>query len=144
MDGGERVIGHHALRDQDRVLEIAASPGSKRHQSVAAQRQVAVGNRSAVAQRFAFLDLLAFLDNRALVKTSILVGPDKSPQTVGFFAQFLVIVSDNDLDAIHFLDDAGSLGQNNMARIVGDLFLNPGHDQRRLGLDQRRGLPLHV
>ena len=42
VDGGVEVFLHHALGDQDRVLEVVAAPGHVGHDQVAAQGQFAV------------------------------------------------------------------------------------------------------
>ena len=55
-----------------------------------------------------------------------------------------VLRLDDDLLGVDVLDRAGAPGQHDVARVDGRPVLEAGADQRRLGDQQRHGLPLHV
>jgi hypothetical protein len=73
VDRGETVIGHHALRDEDRILEVVAVPGHERDQHVLPQRQLTEIGGRAVGDHVALGDDVADLHDRTLVDVGVLV-----------------------------------------------------------------------
>mgnify|MGYP003693659567 CR=1 FL=1 len=48
VDGGEDVLLHDPLADEDGVLEVVAAPRHERHEHVAAERELALTRRGSV------------------------------------------------------------------------------------------------
>ena len=59
VDRRQHVVLHHALREDDGVLEVVALPRHERDEQVLAQRQLAVVGRGTLGEDVALLDLLA-------------------------------------------------------------------------------------
>ena len=137
VDRGVGVFVHQLFADDDRVLEVVALVGHERDEHVAAQGQVALERRGAVGDDVALLHLVADLDDRLLVLAGPLVEADELPQVVHLGA---------DLDAVgvDVGDRALVAGPHEHARVPGHVALQAGADDRRLGQEQRHGLPLHV
>src|SRR5208282_2285908 len=149
MHRGEQVFLDHPLGDQDRILEVVTAPRHERDQHVAAQRQLAhVGGRS-VGQHVARLDALALDHDGALVDAGVLIGALILDQIVDIdagVAQVLgLLVGAHDYPfGIDAFDGAVALADHRNARIAAYRALQAGADQRRVGLQQRNGLALHV
>ena len=141
VDRGELVVLDQALGDDDRVLEVVALPGHEGDQAVLAERQLAVVGRGAVGQHLALLDLLAGVDQRLLVDQRALVGAHVLLELVLLLA---VACLDHDPLGVDVGDGAGGIGQHHVTGVDGGADLHAGADQRRLGLEQRHGLRLHV
>ena len=92
--------------------------------------------------RLAGLDPLAEVDDRALVDAGALVAADELLEPV------LVEVAGVGLDVDplggHAGDDAGAPGDDDLAGVAGGALLHARADDRRLGLEERHGLALHV
>ena len=88
------------------------------------------------------------LHQRTLVDAGVLVRALELAQTVDVDARLrrigLFRGADNDTRRVHLIDDAGAAGGDRGARIARDHFFHAGADERRLGLDERHGLTLHV
>ena len=74
MDGGVEIFLHHALRDEDGVLEVIAPPGHVGHDEVSAQCQFAALGARAVRQDLVGGDVLALFHEGHLVEAGVLVG----------------------------------------------------------------------
>ena len=153
VDRGKDIVADEALADQDRVLEVVPAPRHEGHEHVPAQCEVATVDRRPVSQHLAALDGLPHRHHRLLRDAGALVGPLELDQVVGvetnlllftprlFLAQFRL---DDDPGGIHALHDARALGQDDVTRVTGHDRLHASSHQRRLGLDEGDGLPLHV
>ena len=86
VDGGVEVFLHHALGDEDGVLEVVAAPGHVGHDEVAAQGQFAVLGAGTVGQDLAGGDVLALLHEGHLVEAGVLVGAGVLDQGVDVHA----------------------------------------------------------
>ena len=64
--------------------------------------------------------------------------------TPGLVGVGLLGGADDDPGAVDLFDDAGAAGDHGGAGVAGDHVLHAGADQRRVRLDQRHGLTLHV
>ncbi len=155
MDRGVHVLLDHALREQDRVLEVVALPRHEGDQHVAAERHLAVVDRGPVRQDVAHLDVLARLDQRAVVEARALVGARELLKRVMVVGTARVGL-DHDVehrggvDGLQVLgvgdvhDRAGHVRDDHLARVLGGVVLDAGADQRRVGDQQRHRLALHV
>ena len=155
MNRREDVFLDELLADDDRVLEVVPAPRHEGDEHVAAERELARFRRGAVRDHLALLDLLPDLDDRLLVDAGILVGTleldelvlvdaAESGEIVEILVFFLAAVADEDLVRGHGFDPARAPRDAEDARVVGDLALETRSDERRFGLDERHGLPLHV
>ena len=68
VDGGEHVVLHQPLGQDDRVLVVVALPRHERHEQVLAQRHLAVVGARPVRQDLAVGDPLALVHDGLLVK----------------------------------------------------------------------------
>jgi hypothetical protein len=59
-------------------------------------------------------------------------------------ARQLAVLGDDDALGVHGGHDAGFLGDDDDLGVAGDALLDAGADERRLGLEQRHALALHV
>ena len=154
MNGGEHVVLHHPLIEQDGVLVVIAFPVHKAHEDVLAQSQLAMVGGGAVHQNGARLqqltlliipvavDPLAHADDGTLVDTGGVVGAHKLGQLIVHHPA--VVIADGDKVGGHTGDLTVTLRQNDDLRVDTVLvFLTGGHDGG-LGGQKGHGLPLHV
>jgi hypothetical protein len=141
VDRGELVVLDQALGEDDRVLEVVALPGHEGDLEVLAQGHLALVGRRAVGEHVAGLYLLADLHARLLVDQRALVGAHELLQLV-----LVATVGGRHDDArrVDELDRAVAAGHDHIARVDRRAALHAGADQRRVGLEQRHRLPLHV
>ena len=138
------------MRSEIRIefLEVVAVPRHERDQRVAAQRQLAEVGARAVGDDVAGLHPIADLDHRPLVDAGVLVGPLELPQIVDVDhrvrALGLVGHADHDARRVDLIDHAAAPRHHRGAGVLGDHRFHPGADERRLALDQRHRLALHV
>ncbi len=92
--------------------------------------------------------MIAYRHQRSLVDAGVLVGALELAQAVDVDARlrgiFLLGRAHDDTRRVDLIDDTGAAGGDCGARIARDDLLHAGADQRRLGLDQRHCLTLHV
>ena len=151
------VVLHQALGEHDGVLEVVAVPRHERHRHVAAEGQLAVLGGRAVGQHLAQLHLLPELDDRALVDGGVLVGAPVLLEAVaillreagqrgpGVTLPFLALAGvDDDLVGRHAGHHAGAPGNHHRARVLRHLLLEARADHRRLRVEERHRLALHV
>ena len=110
--------------------------------------------RGAVGDDLAGLDLLAALDDRLLVEAGAGVRAHELAQLVDVDVVLrvvleaargqLAVLGDDDALGVDGGDDAGLLGDDDDLRVAGDALLDAGADERRLGLEERHALALHV
>src|SRR5207237_6883830 len=82
MDGGEVVLLHEPLRDEDRVLEVAAFPRHERDEYILAEGEFALLGRGRVRDDLARDDAVADMDDRPLVDAGVLVRAAELVQRV--------------------------------------------------------------
>ena len=82
VDGGEEVVLHDLLAEDDGVLEVVAFPAHERDQQVAAQGDLAVVGGRPVGEHVAGLHLVAREHERLLVDERALVGTHELDQAV--------------------------------------------------------------
>ena len=130
------------------VLEVVAVPRHERDQRVAPQRQLAEIGARPVGDDVAGAHPVAHLDHRPLVDAGVLVGALELAQIVdvdhGIRALGLVGDADHDARGVDLIDHAAAPRHHRRTGILRDHRLHAGADQRRLGLDQRHRLALHV
>ena len=149
MDRGEEVVLDHPLGDQDGVLEVVAAPRHEGDQHVAPQRQLADVGRRPVGQHVARVDPLSAHHHRLLIDAGVLVGALVLDQVVDVHAGVARVLArlvgaDHHALGVDAFDHAVALGDHRHARVAADRALKPGADQRRVGLEQRHRLALHV
>ena len=143
VDAREQVVAHEALADDDRVLVVAALPAHERHEDVPAERELAaVGRRAESAIGVAVVDPLADRDDRALVDAGALVAAHELEQPV--LVQLARVGLDLDPLGGHAGHDAGAAGDDDLAGVARGARLHAGADDRRLRLEERHRLALHV
>ena len=114
----------------------------KRDQEVAAERELAAVGRRAVGQHGALRHLVAGEHDRLLVDQRALVGAHELDQVVGVDVALAGV--DLDVVGVDVGDLAAALGDDHVAGVHGGPVLHAGADVRRLGVEQRHGLALHV
>ena len=149
MDRGVAVFGHDTLADQNRVFEVVAVPGHKRHQHVLTQSEFAQISRCAVSDHVAFCQLVTALDDGALVNVGVLVGTLVLDQVVDVHTdltglRFRVVHTDHNTGCIHVVHHAAAGRGNHGARVDRRHTLNTGADKRFFRTQNRHGLALHV
>jgi len=148
MDRGEDVIGHDALGDEDRVLEVVAVPRHERDEHVPPQRQLAQLGRGSVGDDVPGLDLIAHTHQRTLIDAGRLVRALELEEVVDVDTRlgrvgFIARAHDN-ARRIDLIDDARAARSDRRTGIARDNILHAGADQRRFGPDERDSLALHV
>ncbi len=148
VDRGVGVFAHEALADEDRVLEVVTAPGHERDEHVAPERELAVLGAGPVREDLARADALALKDDRLLVDAGVLVRAAELDQRVDVRAEVLTTLlarhADDDAGRVDLVDDAGAPADDHRAGVARRRLLHPGADNRRVGLQERHGLPLHV
>ena len=143
VDRGEDVLFDQALADDDGVLVVVALPGHEGHEEVAAQRQLAVVGGGAVGEHVAGLHLVALTHDRLLVDRRALVRALELGEREGVLAVGVLLLDDDAVAGdLHHL--AVDRRDDHVAGVVGGALFHAGPDQRRLRLEQRHGLALHV
>ena len=153
MDGGEHVLHHQTLVQENGVLVVVALPGHEAHQDVLAQAQLALGGAGAVGQDRGVLGLallvhpeavnpLAHLHDGTLVEAGALVAAGELDELIVF--DFAGVVVDADARGADPGDSAVPLGQQADAGVDGALVLDAGGHDGGLGGHQGHGLALHV
>ena len=149
VNRGVAILLDQLFGDQDRVLEVVATPGHESDQDILAEGQLApLGGRS-VGDNLATFDLVADLDDRLLVQAGVLVGTDKLDQVVDINAgasliDFVVVDLDDDTTGVNAFNHTIMTGNNCRAGVVGDNPLHACSNQRSVGTQQRHSLALHV
>ena len=145
----KRSSRHHALGDQDRVLEVVAVPRHERDQHVLAERELAHVGRGAVGDHVALGDLLALLHDRALVDVGVLVRARVLGEVVDVHADFarhglVVVHAHHDAARVDVVDHAAAQRDDAGARVDRRGALDARADQRLLGAQAGHRLALHV
>src|SRR5215471_6663432 len=146
------VVLHHLFRNEDRVFEVVPAPRHERHEDIASQRELAQLRARTVAEHLSFVYTLAHPHNRLLIDAGVLVaalelrhGVDVSAHLLaGSRIVGLALDPDDDALAVDEVDDAGSPGDDDRARIARRDVLHARADKRRTRTEQRHGLALHV
>ena len=141
VHGGEQILAHETLRDDDRVFVVVALPGHEGHQHVAAQGQFALVRAGPIRDDVPGLHHVAGLHDRLLVDARPLVAALELDQLVGLTA--LVSLDDHlvPADRLHL---AVAAGDHDRPRVHRSAVLHPGPHQRRLAGQQGHRLALHV
>ena len=142
VDAGEEVVAHEAVTDDDRVLVVAALPAHERDEHVPAERQLAHLGGAGVGDGLAIGDTRADIDDGSLVDARPLVGADELLELV--LVEVTGVGLDRDALGGHAGDDAAALGDEDLAGVTRGALLHAGADDRRLRLQERHGLALHV
>src|SRR4051812_2541821 len=142
VDRGQHVLLDQPRGQDDRVLVVVALPRHERDEQVLAECHLAVLRARPVRDDLTDLDLLALVDDRLLVDARALVGPAELGHPVG--ALGAVALRDDHEVGRHLLDCAGLLGDDDLTGVDGGTELHAGADQRRLALEERHRLTLHV
>ncbi len=142
VDGGEHVLHHQTLVEQDGVLVVIALPVHVADQDVLAQRDLALCGGRAVGDDVAVRHAVADLDDRALVDAGALVGTGKLDELV--IDGLAGVVANGDVVRVDAHDGALALREQAHAGVDGAFMLDAGGDDGRLGGHQRDGLTLHV
>ena len=153
VDRREEVVLDQALGDQDRVLVVVAAPGHEGDEHVAAEGELALRGARAVGEDLAPLDPVALVDDRLLVDAGVLVGAAELRQRIDVRAELLAAppVSAGPPSTRTMMRSESTwsttpaaLGEDDGARVPGHRRLEAGADERRLDLEERHGLALHV
>ncbi len=119
-----------------------ALPRHERDEQVLAERHLALVGAGTVGEDLTLLDPLPLLHDGLLVEAGALVGPAELLDVVGRAGP--VVVHHGDVVRAGLLDHARLLREDHVARVGRGTVLHAGADERRLGPQQRHGLPLHV
>ena len=131
-----------AIADDDRVLVVAALPGHERHQDVPPERELAHVGGARVGDGLVALDALADVHDRTLVDARALVAAHELLEAV--LVELALVGLDRDPVGADAGDDAGPARDDDLAGVARGALLHAGADDRRLGLEERHRLALHV
>ena len=149
MDGGVAVIGHHALANQNRVLEVVAVPGHEGNQHVLADGDFAQIGRSTVSNHVALVNFVARFDDGALVDVGVLVATLVFDEVVDVYAHFarnsfFVIHAHHNAGGVYVVYHAATLGSNHSARVHRCHALNACANKWFFRAQHRHSLTRHV
>src|SRR5262245_5566129 len=142
VDRGEDVLLNQARGQDDRVLVVVAFPRHERDEKVLAERHLTVVRTRPVGDDLADLDAAALFHDGLLVDAGALVGAAELLQAVGRVGA--ILVGHRNVVGRRLLDDARLLRGDHIAGIHRAPVFHAGAHERRLGPQQRHGLPLHV
>src|SRR5699024_4026511 len=142
VDRGEHVVLHQALGQDDGVLVVVPFPGHEGGQQVAPDGQFALVGGGTIGQDRAHLNPCAVGDQYPLVVAGALVGALELGDLIG--AGGAVVVGHDDRVGGHLGDHTGLGGHDHVTGVHSCTPFHAGTHQRRLGPQQRHGLPLHV
>src|SRR5208283_5869038 len=126
------------------------------HEHIPPERQFAVFAARAIGQYLALFDLLAMFDDRLLVETRAGIGPHELAQFVhpdvtlgvrhdlAFAFRDIAVLGNNDAARVHAGHDTRFFRDDAHFRVARDAAFQAGADQRRITLEQRHSLTLHV
>ena len=145
------VVLHHALGDENRVLEVVAAPRHERDEHVPAERELAQLRARTVGQHLALGHALPDADDRPLVDARVLVRALELRQAVDVGAHLArqalglaALDAHDDALAVDEVDRARPARHDDRARIARGDVLHARADERRPRLEQRHRLALHV
>ena len=148
VDRGEDVVAHDPFRDQDRVFKVVSVPRHEGDEGVAPQGQFTELGRGTVGDHVAGLHLVAHAHQRTLIDAGRGVGALELLQAIDVDARLggvgLFRRPHDDAGAVDLFDNTGTAGHHDSAGIHRHHGFHTGADQRRVRLDQRHGLLLHV
>ena len=149
VDGGEAILLHHPLGDEDGVLKVVAVPGHEGDAQILSQGQLTHVGGGTIGQDVAAADLVAHRHQGALIDTGILIGPGVFGQIVDIDARhpwlgLVVIDPHHDARRVHCLDHAAAAGHDGHTRVDGHHPLHPRAHQRLFRPQGRHRLALHV
>ena len=142
VDGRVNVVPYDPLVNEDGVLVVVTFPRGEADEDVSSESKLAFVGRRTVSDRVACLDLVANGDDGPLVDAGALVGSLVLGKHVGVYAAVL----DGNLDPVsgnEAYDAVVSCDDANAGVLCGTVF-HTRTDDRRLRLDERYGLTLHV
>ncbi len=142
VDRGEDVVLHQLLGQDDGVLVVVALPRHECHEKVATERHLTVVGARTVGDDLTGLDPVTLEHDRLLVDAGARVRTTELVQQIG--ATVTIVLGHGDVVRGHVLDDTADLGHHDIAGVDRGAVLHTRTDQRRLGLDQRHRLALHV
>ena len=142
VNGGEDVLLHQLLADEDGVFVVISFPGHKRDQHVSAQSELALVRGGTVGDHFALFHPLPDDDQGLLVEARALIGTGKFKQLIAIFVSLVGL--DDDLLGGDVRDHARLPSKDDNPRIDGRLVFHAGADQWGLGPQQGHRLALHV
>ncbi|MPM58936.1 hypothetical protein SDC9_105771 [bioreactor metagenome] len=142
VDGGEHVVLHHTLVEQDGVLVVVALPGHEAHEDVLAQGDLSLLGGGAVSNDGALFHPLARRNDGPLVDAGAVVGAQELGQFI--IGHRSAVIADGHVVGGHPGNLAGTLGQNGHLGVDAVFVLLAGGHNGGLGGEQRHGLPLHV
>ena len=142
MDRSILILLYKVLVQQNGVLVVVTFPGHEADQCVLTKRKFAVGGSGTVTDYLVSLDTLALFNDRSLVCAGTCVGSLELCQLVG--VHIAVVLADNDLVSVNALNNTCLGGYHCNTGVDTSLVLHTCTNDRRLGLQQRHSLPLHV
>ena len=149
MDRGVAVFGHHALADQDRILEVVAVPGHEGDQHVLTDGDFAQVGRRAVGNHITLGQQVAALDDGTLMDVGVLVGTLVLDQVVDVHTDFTghgfdVVHADHDAGCIDVIHDTAAGCRHDRARVDRGNAFDTGADHGLFRTQHRHGLARHV
>src|SRR3954447_22467889 len=142
VDRGEHILLYEALRQDDRVLVVVTLPAHEGHEQVAAEGHLPVVGARSVGDDLAGLDPVTLEHDRLLVDARAGVAAAELVQQVR--TPVAVVLVHRHVVGAQVLDHAADLGDDHVTGVDRGAVLHARADQRRLRLDQRHRLALHV
>ncbi len=138
VNARKAIVLAEFFTDDNRVLKVKTVKRDKPHKDIFAESQHAVGGPPPICYDLAALYLVAELDDGFLIKAGSFVQPNKFGEVV-----FIGVVN-NYLGCVHCSNDTTASSTDDHTRVLANHLFHAGTDQRRLCLQQRNRLPLHI
>ena len=151
MYRGKNILPDEPLGHDDGVLEVVPVPRQECAQHIGAQSQIASIGGAAVCKHIACLHTVAQAHQRLLVDADILVGDLELDQLVDIIIEKIDHFGAARLPALHndplgtdIADNARVPRGDHGLGIHGHAVFHARSHQRRIGLEQRHALALHI
>ena len=142
VDGGQHVLGNHALGEDNRILIVQALPRHVCHEQVLAQSELATVGGGAVRDNVTLFHTLTGLDHNTLVVAVARVRAGELHDRVR--AAGAVIITNHHQVSRDLRDHASFLRQHGVTGVKRSVLLHAGTHHGSLRLQQRHSLTLHV
>ena len=152
MNRSQDIFTDNALVKHDSILIVVSFPRHIGHKEVTAQSQFTILGSITFSKDIAGLHALTLLTDRTKVNNHVLVSTAELRNTIFLQSRLeayellilRAIIEDTDGRSIHIFNHTFTLSGNHSARILTNLLLNTGTNNRCLVVEQRYCLAHHV
>ena len=142
MNGGIHIIANQTFTHDDGILVVISVPCHIGNGYVLSKCQLAALHGWAIGKDIPLFDALSLGNDRTLVDVGSVVGTLEFTQTV--FSAVSVILTDDDSLRVNIFHDTVFSCDDTDTGVFCDFKFHTGSDIRRMRLQKRNGLTLHV